>query len=284
MIVIDDIYENLNFPCDGFIVHLTSLDTFPGKCFSLEEAIIEARKIKDLGKIAIASIDRVFEEDDLELLNFSMKVIIDNFDYIIYSDYAVIHNTESLDKFIYDPKTLVCSLEEAKTIDTKTFISLEQSSKEVDDIVNNLKSLNKVCYTIFGLRQMMYSRRMLLSIYNDFSSDVSFNKNIIYDLKEELRDDLYKIIENDNGTFIYTPYFYYNPLTSFSYDDLFICHINSYLLTEEDIRFLLLIYTDKANKEIRENKIKEYFGKRHLKISKGFLTDKLFLLKDKDNE
>lgn len=280
MIVIDKIFEKNDFSCDGYIIHLEKLDTYPGKCYQIDEAISLAKDIKKAKKKVIASIDKVFSEDDLSYLQQVIYLIAENFDFIIFSDFSVEYLLkEYKEKLIYDPKTLVCSKKEVETIDTKTFISLEMSKEEVSDIIKT--NFQKICYTVFGLRQMMYSRRPLLSIYNDFSGSNTYNKNVLYDLKEEMRDDLYKIIENDNGTFVFTPYFFYNPLIDFSLDDLFICRIDPYLLKEEDCEFLTSLYKENIDSVLRDNKMKEYFGKKHMRISKGFLTDKLFLLKEK---
>ena len=125
-------------------------------------------------------------------------------DYIIYSDYSVLTKVskKDYDKLIYDPKTLVCTKEELEVIKTKSFISSELSFNEIKDFNNSNKA---ICLDAFGYRQMMYSRRPLLSLVMP-KGKVKSNK--LYDLVEETRDDRYKIYEVKRskvnfGTFIY---------------------------------------------------------------------------------
>lgn len=290
MIVTDYLNDNsLSLEVDGFIIN-TFFSVFPDKKFNDEEII---KIIKDINllnnsKKIILNIDKIIDEKELSKLKRFLNKFINKVDYLIYSDYAVYtllteinqdkknKAINNLDKLIYDSKTLVCSYHEANTIQTKTFISTEISQEELEEILINS---NSICLNCFGLHQIMYSKRPLLSLYNDFNNDSLLKNNVLYDLKEEIRDEYYKIIENNNGTFIYTPYFF--ALTKLSkelVDKVFMFRVNSAFILNDDLKFVLECYNKFINGEVNDitDVIKDYFKDN---VSNGFLKEKLFLLK-----
>ena len=197
--------KSLNLKVDCLIINSNLYSTFNGKTFSLSEIIDLVPIIKTNNYQVIINCDRIIPEN--EVLNFKKfinKILKLNVDYIIYSDYSILSfvSKEYYDNLIYDPKTLVCTKEELEVIPTKSFISSEISLDEI----KNFNDANKsYCLDVFGYRQMMYSRRPLLSLCLPKGKVKS---NVLYDLSEETRDERYKIFETKRnrynyGTFVY---------------------------------------------------------------------------------
>lgn len=284
MIITDYINEkSLSLNVDGFVIN-TFFSVFPDIKFNDEDILKIINNIKLLNekRIIILAIDKIIDENELVKLKRFIKNFIDKVDYLIYSDYSVcsLVNIDSLNKLIYDSKTLVCSYHEANSIPTKTFISSEISQKELEDIINNTKD---ICINCFGLHQIMYSKRPLLSLYNNFINSKVLNQDTLYELKEEIRDDYYKIIENTNGTFIYTPYYFsLSSLSKELIDKVFIFRINSAFINYNDLIYIIDCYNKFTKGDLLDitSLLKNYFGNN---ICNGFLKDKLFLLKADEN-
>ncbi len=288
--------KSLDLDCAGLIVNSKEYSCFPGQKFSKDEVLDILNLNKDLvNKKLILNCDRIIHEPELEELRKYLNLFIDKVDYIIYSDYAVLSliDKKYLDKLIYDPKTLVCSYNELNELDTKAFISSEISTDELSEFIYHSEE-NKLCINAFGYHQIMYSKRPLISLYNSHINNVYKNnvysniskleKNTVYDLKEELREDLYKIIENEQGTFIYT-HFIYALLENLNIikEKVFMFRINSFLLEDDEIKFILTKYKDLINtKDLDEQKdlINEIESK-FPKAKPGFLKDELYLIKNK---
>lgn len=284
----DEKLENSN--ADGFIFNSKEFSCYPSQTLSLFE-------LKDLfprkmNKKYILNIDAIINEGEIDTLKTYLLTLFPLFDYVIYSDYSVYLLVSKLfpdllNKLIYDSKTLVCSYKEASVIDTKTFISSELSYDEVNKILDNSEN-GKLAINVCGYHQIMYSKRPLLSLYNEFSNEKILLQNKIYDLKEEIRDDKYKIIETEKGTFIYTPYVfcYKKPLKNIK-DKVFMLRINNPIIDKES----LLQYGDLRIIEELIILYKNYFQGEEVNIEnksidfkEGFLTEKLYLLKGARND
>ena len=107
-------------------------------------------------------------------------------------------------------------------------VSIDITEGEVEEI---LKRANKplTLYT-FGYVNIMYSRRKLITNYNEhFDKHLPFISEITNDLKQE-----FKIVENDYGTVIY-PNEPFNGLRYRKYDHVLYHLINSLFLTDEEV-------------------------------------------------
>lgn len=197
--------ESLNLKVDGLIINSSLYSTFNDSVFSLSEIKKISKEIKKNNFKLIINCDRIIPENEIvlfqEFINQIKKI---DFDYFIYSDYAVLNlfDYKDYDKLIYDSKTLVCTKEELEVIPTKSFISSELS---LDEIKCFNTSTKEYAVDAFGYRQMMYSRRPLLSLVLPKGKAKTNN---LYDLVEETRDEKYKIYETKRnkynyGTFVY---------------------------------------------------------------------------------
>lgn len=277
--------KSLKLNCTGLIINSFEYSCFPDVKFDKDRIFDIVQSIKANDKVAILNCDRIIHENELSLYEEYLSKFIDVVDYIIYSDYSILTllDEKYYDKLIYDPKTLVCSYNELNALDTKAFVSSEISMDELSEIVYHSKD-NRLCINAFGYHQIMYSKRNLISLYNDHLNKELINKNTIYDLKEEQREDLYKIVENDRGTFIYT-HFIYALLENLNImkDKVFMFRINSFLLSEEDISFILDMYNELIfeNDIDKQNLLTSRINERFPNAKPGFLKDELYLLKIK---
>ena len=286
LVVCDYDDKLVNSNADGFIFNSKEFSCYPSKTMTSTELInLFPRKSK---KKYLLNIDSIIEEDEIDTLKKYLQTFFPLFDYIIYSDYAVLllitqmFGDSAKDKLIYDSKTLVCSSKEASMIDTKTFISSELSYDEVENILAN-SSDGKIAINVCGFHRIMYSKRPLLSLYNDFSKESILSRNQMYDLKEEIRSEKYKIIETEKGTFIYTPYAFYfkKPLSDIK-RKVFMLRISNPIIDQKS----LSKYGDLRLLEELIDLYKDYFEGREVNIDnslidfkEGFLTEKLYLLK-----
>ena len=108
-----------------------------------------------------------------------------------------------INRVIYDPITMICNSLDAKNyynfgVDS-IGISNEITLEDLNLIIN--KTNVKTFYQVFGYRLMLHSRRYLVSLYEE-KIDTKFIKDKMV-LEESTRNDLYPIVENEQGTLIY---------------------------------------------------------------------------------
>lgn len=272
-LIVTDYNKNIvkDSSIDGFIIN-GIYSVYPDAS-SICVDVVEAASVIHLhNRIVILNCDKIIDEEELPDLKLYLYKYIEYVDYIIYSDYSILNICSSYaNKLIYDSKTLVNSYCELNSLETKAFISSELTYEEVSDIINNTIE-GKLCINVFGLHQIMYSKRKLLSLYNEYYKVDAIETNKMYHLKEELRDELYNVIETNNGTFIYAPYImaYKRKLEGIS--KVFMFRVNSYGLSSSVIKKVCSLYKDYSEgKPIEFDDI--------INVKEGFLVDKLFLLK-----
>ena len=158
-------------------------------------------------------IDNFITEDErmilLEYFSFIEEL---NPDGIYFHDLGIIDAAKSsnmANRLIYDGKTVLCnSLDAAfmlKNNIESVVISRELTLKEVSDIVTNL--MGRVEMQIFGHLRMSYSRRRFLTNYfREINKDYDYLGKETLKLVEEQRDYAMPIVEDENGTYIYTDF------------------------------------------------------------------------------
>ena len=173
--------------------------------FDIDEAI----KICESSNIeAILSISRIFMENELEeIKSFILKYQNHNF---LVSDLGVIQIFKELNLMnhvIYDSSTMVCNSLDL-TVYSKLGLLATSMSNEIpiSDVIKGYKDTNAdIMYLVFGRKQMFYSKRRLISCYEDHRG-ISLARNDLY-IKEEKRIEHMPIVENKNGFFVYRSYF-----------------------------------------------------------------------------
>ena len=282
--------ESLKLKVDGLIINSSLYSTFNDNVFSLTEIKKISKKIKEKGYLVIINCDRIIPQSEITLFyKFLDEIKKLPFDYLIYSDYSVLSffDESSYDKLIYDSKTLVCTKEEIEVIPTHSFISSELS---LDEIKKFNESKKQFCLDCFGYRQMMYSRRPLLTLVLPHGKAKT---NKLYDLVEETRDENYKIYETKRnkynyGTFIYNKgvYCLFEELKSEMncFNNIFIIRLNSMFLSniiqEVSLEYYKLVHGVDTNYQ----NILDVLALNNLKIDNSFLARESILLKEKEDE
>lgn len=159
------------------------------------------------------SMNKIFHNDELnDVLNYLTYLKDKDIKGIFFSDFAVFEIAKRLDMLnllIYDPNTLITNYKELEFFEGKIkgvvispFISLEELKEFKSDKL-------ELFFLGNGRINLFYSKRKLITNYckyHDLEPDFINDKLV---LKEELRDDTYyPIVEDIEGTFVYSPYIY----------------------------------------------------------------------------
>lgn len=173
--------------------------------FDINEAIkvCESKNIE-----VVLSISRIFMENELE----EIKTFILNYqkyDFLV-SDLGVIQIFKELNLMnhvIYDSSTMVCNSLDLSIYSKLGLLATSMSNEiPISDVFKGYKDTNAdIMYLVFGRKLMFYSKRRLISCYEDHR-DISLPRENLF-IKEEKRSELMPIIENKNGYFVYRSYF-----------------------------------------------------------------------------
>ena len=113
--------------------------------------------------------------------------------------------------------------------------------------LNHLKEIYLILflvsiYQVFGLKQMFYSKRKLLTLYENHSGE-SFNRNSLT-IKEEKREELMPIEETENGYVVFRSYnlSLLNEVRNLLFSKYF--YFESLRLNDTTIERVLRIYKD----------------------------------------
>ena len=164
-------------------------------------------------KKVYVQIDNFVTEDDMEeLLDYMGFVKSMEPDGIYFHDlgiYEIAKQFELVDKLIYDGKSVLCNSLDTRFMLNKgidsVMLARELTFEEIKDIAVN--NSGQVDIQIFGHQRMSSSRRKFLKNYfREINKDYDYlNKETMY-LIEEQRDYRMPIVEDENGTYIYTDY------------------------------------------------------------------------------
>lgn len=265
-----------NYECDIIIIPTM---------FSTNPMDFDYDNIDTSKKIAL-NLDKIIEENELEQLkDFLIKSLKWNIDYYIFSDMSVYNILSELgikNKFIFDAKTLNCSVNDIKTYNSLGIMCLASTELTLKNVIDISKIENNA-FLVYGYSNIFYSKRKLISLYEDY-----INHKIIPDKEncfiiEETRNEKYPIIENNVGTFIYTYYRYclFNELNDLNKNNIFI--INNILINEKELQEICKIYNHCLQFGFNDkyyDALKQINGN----IDKGFLYLKPSILKGESNE
>lgn len=273
------------YNCDGLILNIDKFSVFNDKKFTVDEVKLVSDKIKKINKLLIVNIDKIIEENQTEeLYNILDQLFNIDIDYYIYSDLSVLSyfmERSSTNKLIYDAKTMITSPGDSsfyRDLGVLTIVSNELSLGQVKEI----SEIGNACLEVYGYHQIFYSRRKLLSIFNEFNESDYQIKDRVLHIKEEMRDSLYPIYQSDNGTFVYTNYIYcaFLDIVDF-YNNFKFLKVNSMFINEDKILQVIDIYRNFIDKKYES--LEEEFNKLLAiddNLSNGFLKGSSFLLKE----
>ena len=197
---------------DGVILgsHFTN-----GYHLSLEEITQSVRFCRTFHKKVYIIMDDFISEDE-KMLMYDYMDFIDclNVDGIYFHDLGIYNAAKSyglVSKLIYDGKTVMCnSLDTAFLLDKgidSIVISRELTYPEVKEILKNHSG--RIDLQIFGHLRMSYSRRHFLKNYfKQIGKEYDYSGKETLSLVEEQREYKMPIIEDEDGTYIYTDYIF----------------------------------------------------------------------------
>ena len=197
---------------DGVILgsHFTN-----GYHLSLEEITQSVRFCRTFHKKVYIIMDDFISEDE-KMLMYDYLDFIDglNVDGIYFHDLGIYNAAKSyglVSKLIYDGKTVMCnSLDTAFLLDKgidSIVISRELTYPEVKEILKNHSG--RIDLQIFSHLRMSYSRRHFLKNYfKQIGKEYDYSGKETLSLVEEQREYKMPIIEDEDGTYIYTDYIF----------------------------------------------------------------------------
>ncbi|MCQ2776206.1 MAG: U32 family peptidase [Bacilli bacterium] len=211
--------------------------------FDLDKAI-SICKSQDIEPIL--AINRIYLESELE----EISIFINK--YSSYKFYVhdlgvtnLFKEKNLINNVILDASTMVCNSMDAKLYTSFGFDAVSMSNEvPVCDVINAAKDAS-IFYQIFGRKLMFYSKRKLLSLYEKHSN-TKYQRNDL-SIKEEKREELMPIFENENGFYVYRSYFInlLNEIPNFSKLKYGFCEILT--LKIDEIKEILRIYQNILN-------------------------------------
>ena len=235
-------YKNL----DGFVVPIKGLASIDSRCFDLNEVRIINDWCKNNNILLIAKIDKIIMEEELDYLFKTLDYLESlNIDYYMYTDASILSyfsKLNKLNKLIYASSKMVASFNEASYYVDKGINVIPSSEISLEEI-KKICSLDNICITCYGLLDIFYSKRKLISLYKEHIGKKPLSKNKKCIIKEESRDDKNIILENENGTFIFSSFTYllYRELAFIN--PKFI-KINSFNVKKKDLFKIIDIYKE----------------------------------------
>ena len=235
-------------------------------------------------KIAL-KIDKIITEYDLEELELFIKETLEyNISYYMFTDmsvYYILKKYNKHDKSVFFSKTINCSSYDIKEYNKLNIKCLVSTELQLDDLVKISNLENNFIYS-YGYFNIFYSKRHLLSLYKTYSNLNYQSKNKKYTLLEETRKEFYPVIENDNGTFIYSCYclLLFKELELLNKNNYF--YIDSNFIEEDNLFNIINIYYELMKSGYSDelyNKIKQIDEN----IGTSFMYLKPEILKEKNN-
>jgi len=168
--------------------------------FSIGYNSFDICSLKELDCNKYILINRILNSSDVDKLK-NIKSELLNFDGIIFEDIAVynIFKDENI-KLIWNQThfaTNYSSINYFLDLVYSVVISNELTNNEINEILNN--SNKDLILNVFGKNPIMYSRRTLLSNFNN-NFNLKDTRDIV--LKEPITNNEFKVVESTFGTFI----------------------------------------------------------------------------------
>ena len=197
------------------------------------------------------------------------------------SVYYILKKYNLEEKSVFFSKTINCSTYDIREYNNLSMKCLVSTELQLDELVK-ISNLEKNFIYIYGYFNIFYSKRNLLSLYKNYSNLDYVSKNKKYNLLEETRKEFYPVIENSNGTFIYSSYclLLFKELILLNKNNYF--YIDSNFIKEEYLFNIINIYNELIKYGYSDelyDKIKKIDGN----IGTSFMYLKPEILKEKNN-
>lgn len=260
ILVIPNSYENLGevlkTNVDGVILPIKGLAVNSSQYFSVEDI----KNIINLtSKEVCVSINKIMHNEDLKYLEIVLVALNKlNIRKILFYDLAVMNICKRLgirkDLVVFQDHLNV-SLYSSNFYRNRGIKNIVITNDITIDEINEIGKYNSLMLICYGYLPIFYSRRYLISSYLDYVKLDKSNDN--YYIKN--REDRYPIIEEENGTTIYSkmPINLINDIDSLDIDYVI---LNATLIEKEEFNRVLNDYLNGKRDD------KEYY--------KGFLNRK----------
>ncbi len=225
-------------------------------------------------KLMFLKIDLYMESKDIEKVTNFIKKFIDNHIYYVGIDIGVYQILKDLNlehHFIYDNPTMIANKEDFNFLASLNMhassMSYEIPFKDV--IISKNYSSLPMFYKVFGYQKMFHSKRKLLSLYEEYSHTSIDRSNL--SLKEALRNDKYKIIEDNHGTTIFRHYplcYLKEALLFNKIDYIFLDSLN---ISDDLFLKILNIYLNTINNKIMVEDAFDLYLDLNLDYEDGFI-------------
>ena len=163
--------------------------------------------LKDIKEEAFILINRNLDNDDIDRLKNILKELPHNIKGIIFEDLGLINILKPYNIIkIYDAKHLNCSTLSINSLleyVDSVILSTDLTYKEMITIINQTNKKSSIY--AFGLNNIFYSRRTLLSNY---ALEYKLPNKSIIDVTENTSKENFKVVENAYGTVFYSGKFY----------------------------------------------------------------------------
>lgn len=173
--------------------------------FNLDEAL-ELCKENDIEPII--SIGRIYLEDELDgIRSFISKYSHYKFQVADLGVAQIMKEMGLGSNIIYDASTMVCNSLDLEIYSAFGFDAISMSNEiPIVDVIESYNKTNAdIFYQVFGLKPMFYSKRRLLSLFENHSGE-KFERNSL-SIKEEKREELMPIEECENGYVVFRSYY-----------------------------------------------------------------------------
>lgn len=237
----------VNYHLDGFVIPISNYCCYAQKEFTLDEVRIITNYCKQNNILTIAKIDKIMMEEEIIPLHQTIDELIKlNIDYYIYTDTSILTYLGDLglkSKLINASSKMLCSKAECNYYTHQEIMVIPSSEISLEEL-KDISSLNNVCLTCYGYLDIFYSKRNLISLYNEhIGKNKKVSKSHKYFIQEETRENENPILENKNGAFIFSDFIYclYRELSLFN-NKMF--KINSTFLNKKDLFKIIDIYQD----------------------------------------
>ena len=193
--------ETLDLNVDGYILGYEKFTSFGAKRFSYEE-IEEISKTKNVYLL----LNSLIHENNLQFFKYEVdRLSTLNINFIVQDLGALSYlcRVVSLDKIIFNPYTTICNISDLLTYNKEYGIVASITDNLTLDEKINLVNAGEVSILIYGHYPIYQSYRKVISLYEDFKN-VEINRNDKISIREDTRNDLYPIIENEYGSFIFS--------------------------------------------------------------------------------
>ena len=189
-------------------------------------------EISDIEKDSFILVNRNLTNDDIDKLKILLNKLPNNIKGIVFEDLGLINVLKDTNLIkAYNAKHLNCStksVQEMLEFVDSVILSTDLTEEEINNILNNTN--NKSSIYAFGLNQIFYSRRTLLSNY---AKEYDLNISNKMDVLESVSKQFFKVVENEYGTVFYTGK-YYNALMFLNNDNVKYYFVNPVYLKQDD--------------------------------------------------